>query len=207
MTPKISEDQANARREQIIMAAVSCFADKGFHKTTMQDICKAARLSPGAVYNYYEGKDDIIQAICKMGDEMNENLFDFASSQEYANPQAAYKSALSLFINQYKHPLYQTSVRMDAMFLAEALHNCDLADIGVNSYHKIIEQISQMVEQSKADGDIAEELSTAAVAQVLFSLVQGMSTQLIMTGDKELDIDAYLKATLAMISGEIFIKK
>jgi len=206
MTPKISEEQVAARREQIIMAAVSCFADKGFHKTTMQDVCKAARLSPGAVYNYYESKDEIIQAICRMGDEMNANLFNFAGSQEYASPIAAYKSALSLFINQYKHPLFQTSVRMDAMFLAEALHNCDLADIGVGSYHKILNQIIQMVEDSQEKGDIDKELSATAVAQVLFSLVQGMSTQIIMTGSKTLDIDAYLKATLATLGGELFNK-
>jgi len=207
MTPKISEEQASARREQIIMAAISCFADKGFHKTTMQDICKAARLSPGAVYNYYESKDDIIQAICKMGDEMNASLFDFAGSQEYASPIAAYKSALSLFINQYKQPLFMTSVRMDAMFLAEAIHNCDLADIGVNSYHKILGQIVEMVEASQQHGDIDQDLSPTAVSQVLFSLVQGMSSQIIMTGNKTLDIDAYLKATLAMLSGELFKPK
>lgn len=65
--PKISEEQVSARREQIIMATVSCFADRGFHKTTMQDICKAARLSPGAVYHYYASKD-----------EMNQQLFEFA---------------------------------------------------------------------------------------------------------------------------------
>lgn len=207
MAPKITEEQASARREQIIMAAISCFADKGFHKTTMQDICRAARLSPGAVYNYFESKDDIIQAICRMGDQMNENLFEFAGAQEYASPIAAYKSALSLFINQYKHPLHQTSVRMDAMFLAEALHNCDLADIGINSYHKILGQIIQLVETSQQQGDIDSELSATAVAQVLFSLVQGMSTQMIMTGEQTLDIDNYLNATLAMLGGELFTKK
>jgi len=207
MSPKISEEQASARREQIIMAAVSCFADKGFHKTTMQEICKAARLSPGAVYNYYESKDEIIQEICRMGDEMNDNLFEFAGSQQYSSPIAAYKSALSLFINQYKQPLYQTSVRMDAMFLAEALHNCDLADIGINSYHKILDQIIALVEDSQQQGDIDNELSSTAVAQVLFSLVQGMSSQIIMTGSKKLDIDAYLKATLALLGGEVFTNK
>jgi len=207
MTPKISEEQASARRDQIIMAAVSCFAEKGFHKTTMQDICKAARLSPGAVYNYYESKDDIIQAICRMGDDMNDSLFQFAGEQEYASPIAAYKSALSLFINQYKQPLYQTTVRMDAMFLAEAVHNCDLAEIGINSYHKILDQIINMVEASQQQGEIDSKLSATAVAQVLFSLVQGMSSQIIMSGKKQLDIDAYLQATLAFLGGELFVKK
>jgi hypothetical protein len=94
---------------------------------------------------------------------------------------------------------------MDAMFLAEAIHNETLANIGVSSYHKIIQNIINIVEQSQGDGAVPRDLSATAVAQVLFSLVQGMSSQMIMTGEqKPLDIDAYLKATLAVISGELF---
>lgn len=204
MAPKITEEKASARREQIIMAAVSCFAEKGFHKTTMQDICKAARLSPGAVYHYFESKDDIIKYICEISDQANDNLFEFADAQEYASPKAAYKSALSLFINQYKQPMQQTGLRMDAMFLAEALHNSDLAEIGIGSYGKIINRIKQMVDDSQQTGDLNKELSSTAVAQVMFSLVQGMGSQIIMSGDETLDIDAYLKAVLAIITGDLF---
>lgn len=93
------------------------------------------------------------------------------------------------------------------MFLAEALHNDELADIGINSYHKILNQIIKLVEDSQQQGDIDSELSSIAVAQVLFSLVQGMSSQIIMTGSKKLDIDAYLKATLAMLGGDVFTNK
>lgn len=93
------------------------------------------------------------------------------------------------------------------MFLTEALHNCELADIGVNSYRNILEQIISMVQTSQERGEIDPELSATAIAQVLFSLVQGMSTQMIMSGNEKLDIDKYLQATLATMSGELFTRK
>ena len=47
--PKVSEEHLDARRRQIVDAAIVCFVRKGFHRATMQDICREAGLSAGAV--------------------------------------------------------------------------------------------------------------------------------------------------------------
>src|SRR5262245_4718474 len=61
--PKVTEEHVEARRRQILAAALRSFARDGFHRTTMQDIFREADLSPGAVYSYFEGKDELIRAI------------------------------------------------------------------------------------------------------------------------------------------------
>src|SRR5215469_137769 len=61
--PKVTEEHVQARRRQILSAALRCFARQGFHRTTMQDIFREADLSPGAVYSYFTGKDELIAAI------------------------------------------------------------------------------------------------------------------------------------------------
>jgi AcrR family transcriptional regulator len=48
--PKVSRAHLDARRRQILDAAAACFAQQGFHRTTMQDVVRRARLSPGAIY-------------------------------------------------------------------------------------------------------------------------------------------------------------
>ena len=60
--PKVTEAHMEARRRQILEAASACFSRQGFHQTSMQDICREAGLSPGAVYRYYSTKEDIIAA-------------------------------------------------------------------------------------------------------------------------------------------------
>jgi TetR/AcrR family transcriptional regulator, transcriptional repressor of aconitase len=61
--PKVSQSYLNARRSQILEAAIVCFSRDGFHRTTMQNIVKESKLSPGAIYNYFESKEEIIEAI------------------------------------------------------------------------------------------------------------------------------------------------
>ncbi|MEQ1613599.1 MAG: helix-turn-helix domain-containing protein, partial [Hyphomicrobiaceae bacterium] len=56
--PKLKPATHNARRANILDAAEQCFARQGFHRTTMQDICKAAEVSSGAVYVYFKSKED-----------------------------------------------------------------------------------------------------------------------------------------------------
>jgi AcrR family transcriptional regulator len=54
--PKVTEAHLEARRQQILDAALACFSRRGFHQSTMQDICQEAELSPGAVYRYFRSK-------------------------------------------------------------------------------------------------------------------------------------------------------
>src|SRR5262245_19988937 len=61
--PKVTEEHVEARRRQILNDAMRCFAREGFHRTTMQDIFREADLSPGAVYSYFKGKDELIGGI------------------------------------------------------------------------------------------------------------------------------------------------
>ena len=48
------------RRQQIIVAAKRVFSEKGYSKSTMEDIAREAELSPGTLYLYFKNKDDIL---------------------------------------------------------------------------------------------------------------------------------------------------
>lgn len=51
------------RRQEIIRAASKIFSEKGYHQSTIRDICKASRLGPGSLYNYIKKKEDILYLI------------------------------------------------------------------------------------------------------------------------------------------------
>lgn len=46
-------------RDQILHAALACFAEKGYHKTTMDDIVAASGLSKGTLYWYFKSKQEL----------------------------------------------------------------------------------------------------------------------------------------------------
>jgi AcrR family transcriptional regulator len=51
------------RRQQIIVAAKRVFSEKGFSKTTMEDIAREAELSPGTLYLYFKNKDELYASL------------------------------------------------------------------------------------------------------------------------------------------------
>src|ERR1700710_1816804 len=52
-----------ARCRQVLDAASVCFADEGFHGTSMARLAKAAGMSVGHIYHYFDSKEAIIAAI------------------------------------------------------------------------------------------------------------------------------------------------
>ena len=50
-------------REKIIQAAFTLFADKGFARTSVQDIASEAAISKGLIYHYYQSKEEILRGI------------------------------------------------------------------------------------------------------------------------------------------------
>lgn len=55
--------KAEDTRERIVNSAKVLFAENGFLKTTVVDICKQAGLSEAALYEYFRGKEDLLLAI------------------------------------------------------------------------------------------------------------------------------------------------
>lgn len=50
-------------RERIINSAKTLFAEQGYQKTTIVDISKRAGLSEAAMYDYFQGKEDLLLTI------------------------------------------------------------------------------------------------------------------------------------------------
>ncbi|HKT37184.1 MAG TPA: TetR/AcrR family transcriptional regulator [Ktedonobacterales bacterium] len=59
--PNVSEE----RKNQILEAAMTVFAERGFHEARMDDIAQKSGLSKGALYLYYKSKDAIIAAMLR----------------------------------------------------------------------------------------------------------------------------------------------
>ncbi len=63
--PQTLSAQQDERRSHILDAARTCFSRSGFHRTSMQEICAEAKMSPGGLYRYFASKDAIIEAIAQ----------------------------------------------------------------------------------------------------------------------------------------------
>lgn len=52
-----------ARRAQILEAAVDIFSQKGFDKATVKDVAQKAGVADGTIYNYFKNKTDLLTSM------------------------------------------------------------------------------------------------------------------------------------------------
>lgn len=58
------------KRFEILDAAASLFAEKGYDKTKLEDIAEAAEFGKGTIYNYFENKENIyVEIIDRITDD------------------------------------------------------------------------------------------------------------------------------------------
>lgn len=202
--PKVTEEHLETRRGQIMGAAIACFAEKGYHKTSMRDICKQAELSAGAVYHYFKSKDEIITAVAEAGQEMNRHMFESARETSDGINTRVEKN-IDNYRDFMKQPMAMACTRADVMFNAEALTSPELRKLGIESYNLIINYIIELVKDWQASGEINSDLSPEAIAKVMFSTVQGLQLQMIIEPD--MDIDEYFNAVKAMLFGKFNINQ
>jgi AcrR family transcriptional regulator len=74
--PKIAEQTRAARRDQIVAAALACFARTGYYATTMADVAAQAAVSKGTPYLYFDSKQALFMALreewdCGLADRVN----------------------------------------------------------------------------------------------------------------------------------------
>src|SRR6266496_4842655 len=64
-------------KEKIVQAAIKLFQERGYEKTTSNDIASEAGVSVGSFYVYFTDKRQLLLTIFdRLGDELFKNIFD-----------------------------------------------------------------------------------------------------------------------------------
>lgn len=82
MANKVSKENS---RNRIIESAKKLFAEQGYQKTTVMDISRQAGLSEAALYDYFQGKEDLLLTIpdlwvLELIGDLKEQLFGIKGS-------------------------------------------------------------------------------------------------------------------------------
>jgi AcrR family transcriptional regulator len=69
------------RRDEILTAAARVFAEKGYANATIKEIAYEADVADGTIYNYFEGKHDLLLEIADrlIGEAMDQTISELSS--------------------------------------------------------------------------------------------------------------------------------
>jgi AcrR family transcriptional regulator len=196
MSPKVPQAYLDARRAEIMEAAVKCFMEKGFHNTTMQDIYDATKLSPGAIYNYFSSKEDIVVSALNefrdwsissmtplLSEDQSESLIKYVDFWlSYANQDVS-RERFSVTLGYYSEAPRKNNIREAVLKSQDASH----------------EKIMEIVKNNQRAGKINAALDPLSVARVMGSLVFGAAVHKMLNPD--INLDAYGQVCKAMIKG------
>ncbi len=65
LVPRVSQDQLDARRQEILSAARVCFARHGYEGATVRRLEQATGLSRGAIFHHFRDKDSLFLAVAE----------------------------------------------------------------------------------------------------------------------------------------------
>jgi AcrR family transcriptional regulator len=179
--PKVGKEHKQSRKRQILQAAAECFGEQGFHQTSMRDICKKAELSTGAVYNYFSGKDDIIETMAEVSRNNIKDLFQDITETDTRN-QAIEK----IFQKLYDITVYQkenNQLNMNIHFWSEALRSEKIKSILEESSRNMTSEILGRLKNSNTKGNHSK-LSDKQVVNLILMAYQGLVLQLALTDDE-----------------------
>ena len=199
--PKVTQEHVDARRRQIVSAALRAFARDGFHRTTMQDIFREAELSPGAVYSYFTGKDELIAAIIG---EMMGFLGETAALFSEPLPEGRLRrpgEALAEVIERYQALELGTVEQRARIFphlVGEQQRNPQLNAAVRAGVERLRAGFETLARGAQERGELDPALEPEHFGRLCISLLQGLLLQVGVYGDT-LDIDGYTRAASALL--------
>jgi AcrR family transcriptional regulator len=182
------------KRSQIIEAAERCFIRKGFHQTSMQDICAEAGMSAGNLYRYFPSKEAIIEAFAASELAwLKQAIEDVPSSPDML------QAILDTFFWCAATLLVDGKPELTAELFAESGRNPSVNAIYVAFNRRLAEEIGAVLRTAERHDVIAPPHDAASVARIFISLVDGLVMQSIV--DPDLDPMKLRPALETMLKG------
>lgn len=166
--PRLKPDTQRARRENILDAALKCFARGGFHATTMQDICKEASVSPGAVYVYFASKEDLIAGLCER------DRAEFAERFSHLTDAPDFLAGLQELGQHYFVEDSPDRQRFVVEMGVESTRNPRIAEIFMSVDKFCCDSFQAMFQRMKDAGRIAPRVDIPTLAKVFNVLGDGL---------------------------------
>ncbi|MGW0552545.1 TetR/AcrR family transcriptional regulator [Streptomyces altiplanensis] len=185
---RVSQAHLDARRQQIIAGARRCFTRNGFHATSMQDVFKEADLSAGAVYRYFDSKEELIQAVAVEAFTSMRDAFASATQETSIRPlDEVLSGVFSRVLEEQAHRAGAESTGAFAELIlqvwGECLRSKPLAITLRRGYEDMHVVWSELVRAYRDAGQLPANVPTDHVVRTLMALVQGYIVQQALFGD------------------------
>lgn len=172
------EAVAALHREQIMKAAETLFSEKGFEKTTIEDISKVSEYSRRTIYAYYESKDDILHNIIEKGLLSLKSEIELALqiNDNFIDRYKAICIAVNKYQNECPHSLENVNKAKTANLNFDNLSDTVKHILALGT--EISELLASFIEKGKETGIVRQDVSPMMTVYILWSSMSALITLL-----------------------------
>jgi AcrR family transcriptional regulator len=188
-----------ARTTEIRDAAMRVFVRKGITASTMQDIASEAGMSAGAIYRYFPGKDQLVQAVFEYCREENRALFEGGPPE--GSPLDAFLMIGRAVWDEFgEHGVRDRYAVRLAAVLAGSREDDPLGVEMRRMHTELLERLEAFLRQIQEAGELRQDIDARALALMILSCVQGLR-MLFVEFDEEIETEGVYEILTRMLRG------
>lgn len=197
--PRITEARRQARRDEILRAAVRCVVRSGYQGATMADIIEESGLSAGAVYGYFASKAELLAAVAdsQLG-VLDEVMADALADGAVPDPV----DILGRLTDHVRKRATGADGDLTVVIVqawGEAIFGGPMRDLVGERVGKLLDGWTEVVRRRQSAGLIDPAARPADVGWVLHSMVPGY--MLMRLNVRDLPPRRYLASVHALLDG------
>jgi len=176
-----------SRREQILSCAAKVFAKKGYHETSISDICKKSDVARGTVYLYFKNKRDIFDTLIRsFTASMIQSISLFTPGEPL---QAQFNRNFCRVVEQIFRNKDMTKIIVSEAVGLDAEFDRQL----ILFYARLVEYIEGALTMLQKNGDISSHINVRLLAYALVGTVKEIAYQWAIDGGNVLDMDPLIR--------------
>lgn len=184
------------REEQIKLAALKLFSQRGFHHTTISDIAEEARLGKGTIYWYWKSKEELAFSLVE---DMLSAFLALIKKEEgeegsfHAKVRRLVDAAADLYAKEKEHCRLLWKFRADRHYI----FNPEYVRAVTSYYQEMRKHLSAMVRRGLEDGEIAG-IDPDRAALIILGIAEGLELEWLENEDFN------LREGLHIVLGSLF---
>lgn len=154
----MSEEKKSVK-SRIVSAAWQLFYEKGYNRTTVDDIIELSGTSKGSFYYYFSTKDELLNTLSVILDDFYEEL------ERKMSPDMNSFEKL-LYLNHKTHSMMEDKISTD---LLASLYSTQLVSQGnrnlLDHNRKYYKLITKIVEEGQKRGQIRDDMTVSGITR------------------------------------------
>lgn len=168
-----------ARQEEILKAAISVLAKKGFQSTKIRDIAKAAGVADGTIYLYFKNKDELL---VRLFEEVMKRVLGILASalEKVTTPE----DKLRCFLHTHLHMVEEEPEIASIISVVLRQSTTFLTEYENTLFVEYLQLLQNIVQEGIDEGVFHSGVDPVITSRALFGAVDELALAWLMSSQK-----------------------